>query len=108
MNEKREECRQYASIPVFPEVTRDIAFVVPQAVQHDMLVDELQEADDLITKVVLFDVFAGAHVKPGYKSMAYHVTYAKPDRTLTSSEVDAAEAKVFAILKNKFQAELRK
>lgn len=100
--------RQYVPIPLYPEVVRDIAFVVPVTASHGAITAALHGVDPLIKKVEIFDVFSGATLKPGSKSMAYHVTYARLDGTLTSGEVDAVETKVVGMLQKKFEADIRK
>ncbi len=95
-------------LPVYPEVSRDIAFLVKKEATHAEIIVAIKNADPLIKKVELFDVFEGKNVGAGHKSMAYHITYADPSKTLTSAEIDAAHARVEKMLEKKFGAEVRK
>ena len=56
--------------------------------------------------VEVFDVYRGAQVGEG-KSLALHLVFQAPDRTLTDAEADQARADIVASLKAAFGAELR-
>lgn len=78
-------------------VKRDFAFVVEDGVAADKLIRAARGADKaLITEVSLFDVFAGASLGEGMKSLAIEVTLQPKDKTLTDEEIDAVSAKVVA------------
>jgi phenylalanyl-tRNA synthetase beta chain len=82
----------------FPEVDRDLAIIVPEAVPAaavDALVRE--RAGALLRDVSLFDIYRGVPLAPDEKSLAVRVRLGA-DRTLTESEVDAAVAAVVASL----------
>jgi phenylalanyl-tRNA synthetase beta chain len=64
-------------------------------------------AGDLAEEVSLFDRFVGGSVPPGHASLALHVVYRAPDRTLTDADVDARHAQVVAALEKRFGASLR-
>ena len=98
----------YQPLSLFPEVIRDIAFVVKKEITHADILKVLSHVDSLLTKVELFDVFMGEGIGQGYKSMAYHLTYANPARTLTTEEVDKVQSKVEKVLQDKCGAEMRK
>ncbi|MBI2444301.1 MAG: phenylalanine--tRNA ligase subunit beta [Candidatus Magasanikbacteria bacterium] len=97
----------YQPVSLYPAVMRDIAFIVRTETTHAEIVQALQKSDPLIKKTELFDVFAGQGVKAGHQSLAYHLTYIHPERTLTSAEVDAVEQKIIKLLQQKFNAEIR-
>lgn len=94
-------------VPVYPEVARDIAFIVGANTPHADIVSALTLVDTLIVGVELFDVFTGDAVPAGKKSMAYRLVYRSPDRTLTSEEVEAAHVRVERLLADKFGADIR-
>ena len=64
-------------------------------------------AGDLAEEVALFDRFVGGNVPAGHASLALHVVYRAPDRTLTDADVDARHAQVVAALEKRFGASLR-
>jgi phenylalanyl-tRNA synthetase beta chain len=96
-------------VPRFPALDRDLAFVVSQDVPADRMLAEIRAADDrgLLETVTLFDVYRGAQVPPGKKSVAYGLILRAPDRTLTDAEADALCTAVKQRLKTRLGAEIR-
>jgi len=84
----------YQIISAFPEVMRDLAFVVKKSVTHEEILWALHNIDHLLKKTELFDVYEGATIGDEYKSMAYRFTFSHSERTLKSEEVDKAMEKV--------------
>ncbi|MDO8499196.1 MAG: phenylalanine--tRNA ligase subunit beta [bacterium] len=104
---KAESIRSYTPVSIYPEVTRDLALVVTKDISYAAMAKVLTSVDALIKKVELFDVYEGKGVGAGYKSMAWRLTYARPDRTLTAAEVETVESKVIKLAKDQFNAEVR-
>ena len=77
----------YEDVTSFPAVHRDLAIVVPEAVPAGAVLDVLR-ASPLAEHVAVFDVYRGAQVDEDAKSLAVHVSFRAPDRTLTDEEVD--------------------
>jgi phenylalanyl-tRNA synthetase beta chain len=99
---------KYQPLPKYPSMVRDIAVVV----KDDVLVGSMEEAIKevnpfLIEDVALFDVYKGEHIKEGYKSAAFSVTYRNKDRTLKEKEVEKIHDKILQVLEKKFNAVLR-
>jgi len=105
---KTESQRVYHSVLIYPEVVRDIAFLVKKEVKHGEITTELGKIDPLLKKIELFDVYEGKGVGEGKKSMAYRFKYSHPDRTLTTEEVDKVQEKAIKTLEKQFGAEVRK
>ena len=103
----KEKIDVYKKVSVYPEMTRDVAFLVKKEISHVEIIKTLSHVDQLLKKVELFDVYAGDKLGIGKKSMAYHLIYCHQDRTLTTEEVNKAHDKVKTILKSKFGAEVR-
>ncbi len=79
----------------FQPVTRDFAFLVPNDVPSDDLVRAARGAEkSLIADVAVFDVFEGAALGDGVKSVAFSVTLQPISSTLTDAEIDAVAAKI--------------
>lgn len=108
LSENLVEQVRYEPLTVFPAVKRDIAFVLPRTVMHASVVSSLQAVDPLIRSVELFDIYEGEKLGAGKKSMAYHITYASSDHTLTAEEVEKVHGMVLKVLEKEFEAELRK
>jgi phenylalanyl-tRNA synthetase beta chain len=99
---------QLAALPRFPASARDIAVVVREDVPAgDVELAVREAAGALAEHVALFDRFSGANVPAGHASLALHVVYRAPDRTLTDAEVDAQHARVVAAVEARFGATLR-
>ncbi len=98
----------FVSLPRFPASTRDIALIVRDDVAAGDVERAVREAaGDLAEHTALFDRFVGGAVPTGHASLALHVVYRAPDRTLTDGEVDQRHASVLAELEKRFDAQLR-
>ncbi|MGE0503267.1 MAG: phenylalanine--tRNA ligase subunit beta [Rhizobiaceae bacterium] len=79
----------------FQAVKRDFAFVVDKAVQAGQLVKAAQAADrKLIAGVTVFDIFEGASLGEGRKSVAIEVSIQPVDRTLADEDFEALAARI--------------
>ncbi len=93
----------------FQPVSRDFAFVMDRAVPAASILKAARGADKgLIRQVDIFDVFEGAHVGEGKKSVAIEVTLQPRERTLTDEEIDKVSAAVVAAVTKTTGGELRK
>lgn len=98
----------YTPIPRFPASTRDIALVVKDVVPAGDVERAVREAAGVLAEDVrIFDRFVGGQVPAGCASLAFHVVYRSPDKTLTDAEVDAAHANVVKAVGERFGATLR-
>lgn len=98
----------YQSVSKFPSVTRDIALLVDENAVHQTLVEVItQAAGRFLANVKLFDVYQGANIEAGKKSLAYSLTFSNPEATLTDEEVNLAMNKVVKALEEQLKAEIR-
>ena len=96
---------KYSAIPRFPPATRDIALEVKDGVPAGEVESAVRAAaGPLATDVKLFDRYVGGQIKEGFSSLAFHVVYRAPDRTLTDAEVDAAHENVKKTVFERFGA----
>jgi phenylalanyl-tRNA synthetase beta chain len=87
--------RPYKPVPRVPAVTRDLAMLVSEAIPASQVAATIREAAGAnLESLLLFDLYQGEHVKPGYRSLAYRITYRDPERTLTDAEVEAMHQQV--------------
>jgi phenylalanyl-tRNA synthetase beta chain len=96
----------YRPIPRLPAVLRDLAVVVGEPVAAAAVSAAIGE-EPLVEEVTLFDVYRGAPLAAGTKSLALAIRYRAPDRTLTDAEADAAHARIVERLRRVVGAELR-
>lgn len=96
----------YRPIPRLPAVLRDLAVVVDEAVAAAAVTAVVRE-EPLVEEVTLFDVYRGAPLADGRKSLALAIRYRAPDRTLTDAEADAAHANIVDRLARAVGAKLR-
>lgn len=100
--------RRVKPAPRFPAVMRDIALVVSETVTAGEVAEAvLKAAEGLAEEVALFDVYRGATIPPGRKSLAFHVVYREPTATLTDSRVDKAHEVVTRAIERKFGGMVR-
>jgi phenylalanyl-tRNA synthetase beta chain len=101
----RQSLQTITPLPRFPAVERDLALVVPETVSAGTVEEVVREAGGaLLERIVLFDVYRGAGLNEGEKSLGFTMEFRASDRTLTDQEVDelvrgmvkAAEAKTGA------------
>ncbi len=78
-------------------LTRDFAFLLPAEAASGDLVRAIKGADKvLIGDAQVFDVYTGAGVPEGQKSLAVEVTLTPTDKTLTEPEIEAISARIIA------------
>jgi phenylalanyl-tRNA synthetase beta chain len=96
------------ALPAYPLATQDVALVVPEEVPAADVVAALRAgAGELLEDVRLFDVYTGAQLGPGRKSLAYTLRLRAADRTLTAAEATAARDAAVAEATRRTGAELR-
>ena len=99
----------YEKVSPYPKVTRDLAFIVDEEYQSEEIRLEIQKsAGKLVKSVDIFDVFKGKNIAAGKVSIAFTISYAAPDRTLTVQEVDESVNNIIHQIEKKFGAVLRK
>lgn len=87
--------RKYTGIAKYPAVTRDISMVVPKHILVGQIEDVIaQRGGKILESYKLFDIYEGAQILAGHKSVAYSIVFRAKDRTLTDEEVGAAMKKI--------------
>ncbi len=100
--------RKYEGIAKFPAVSRDISMVMKKSI----LVGEVEKIFDAkggqyLESYELFDIYEGAQIKAGYKSVAYSLTFRAKDKTLEEADYAPAMEKILKALEE-LGIELRK
>ena len=100
--------RKVTAVPKYPQVRRDIAFVVASQVAVKDLELTLKEAGaPFLREAVLFDQYLGKNIPAGKRSLAFSLAYQKKDGTFTEDEIQSLQTKLGDTLKNKYQVEFR-
>lgn len=81
---------KYKKLPQFPEVQRDLAFIVPENVSCEEISKIIKKSvkNNLFNGEELFDVYQGEHIEDGYKSMAFRIKLQDKEATLTDETVE--------------------
>ncbi|OLO06401.1 phenylalanine--tRNA ligase subunit beta [Salinicola sp. MH3R3-1] len=99
---------RFTPLSRFPEVRRDLAFVVSDDVGVAPLLDAIRaRAGEWLTQWQLFDVYQGKGVEEGFKSIALGLTWQHPSRTLNDEEINQLIAGVVEVAQTRFGATLR-
>lgn len=95
-------------IPKFPEVSRDFALLVDEAVSFKQLREiALNSEKKILKSVQLFDVYGGSKLPEGKKSYALNFTLQDSNKTLTDKQIDKTMNKIQKQLENQAGAVLR-
>ena len=97
---------QYQPLPRYPGAYRDLALILKGDVPAD-LVQGIVERHPLVARATLFDVYEGAGIPTGSRSLAYRILFQLPARTLAGDEVNQAQEEIMAALEREVGASLR-
>ena len=105
---KASQAKPPLELSPFQPVERDFAFVVDRAVKAGDIGRAIQSAErKLISRVAVFDVYEGAGIEPGKKSIAVSVTLQPRERTMTDQEIEAIAARIVGEVGKRTGAVLR-
>jgi phenylalanyl-tRNA synthetase beta chain len=98
----------FEAVSKYPAVSRDIAMLVEETNTNAEIAEVIKAAaGKFLTKLQVFDVYQGANIEAGKKSMAYNLTFVDPQATLTDEEINRIMNKVTKKLEEKLQAVIR-
>jgi len=98
----------FEEISRFPQVRRDLAVVVDEAVALSTLAERVTlSTSSLLRGLRVFDVYRGPGLEPGRKSIALGLIFQDISRTLTDADVDRLMASVVADLRESLNARIR-
>ncbi len=98
----------YRPLPKYPAVSRDLALVCDAATPVAQLADGIRRGSrGLVQDVTLFDIYTGAPIPTGKKSVAFSLKLRSEDHTLTDAEADAEMQGILALLRDELNAVLR-
>ena len=99
---------KYQGIVKYPAVPRDFAFVMREDILVGDVLKTIQKVDKKIEKVELFDIYQGAGVLPGMKSVAISVILRDKNKTLEEKEIVDISNKIVTKVEKDYGAVLRK
>lgn len=100
--------RKYEGIAKFPASVRDVSMVVPKKILAGDIENVFdKEGGSFLEGYELFDVYEGSQIKPGYKSLAYSLTFRSKERSLADADIAGAMERILKELEG-MGVELRK
>lgn len=100
--------KAYKPLPKFPAVTRDIALLCDDSILVAEIEETIRKAGgNLVEKVQLFDIYKGAQIPEGKKSIAYAIAYRDEKKTLEDKDISKVHDKILKALEHKLGAVLR-
>lgn len=98
----------FRPIPRYPYIERDLSVIIEEKYSWDEIKQLISRlGHDIITSVVLFDIYRGESIPEGYQSVAFRLRYQSEDRTLTDEEVQTVHSLVASVLKRDLGAAMR-
>jgi phenylalanyl-tRNA synthetase beta chain len=99
---------RYSESSRMQAIRRDVAVLVDDSLSVGDIVDTVKAAaPELVKRFELFDIYRGAQVPAGKKSLAFLILMQHNSRTLTDSDADSTAAEITQILTQKFAATIR-
>ncbi|MBU9727164.1 phenylalanine--tRNA ligase subunit beta [Diplocloster modestus] len=91
--------RKYEGIAKYPAVTRDISMVMPKEILAGQVEEVIEKnGGQYLESYQLFDIYEGAQIRAGFKSMAYSIVFRAKDKTLEEADVTAAMERILKSL----------
>ena len=96
---------RYKKLPQFPEVQRDLSFVIPESITYEDLQKAIKKSvkSNLFKGCEVFDVYNGENIQEGFKSMAFRIKMQDENTTLTDVIVDAEMKSIQESLEKTFK-----
>lgn len=98
---------RYHPLSPYAPVKRDLALVCDEQITCGQIEDTIRAASPLVTEVKLFDIYRGANLGEGKKSMAFALTLSDLKEDLSAEQVERAVKKILGNLKFKLGIEMR-
>ena len=100
--------RPYRPLPATPASEFDIALLAPPAVRAADIEREVREVSGaMLESVALVDEYVGKNIDPGYRSLAWRLTFRHPERTLTAKEIEGRRSNVLRHLERTLNVRAR-
>ncbi|HLR71092.1 MAG TPA: phenylalanine--tRNA ligase subunit beta, partial [Pseudogracilibacillus sp.] len=98
----------FTTIPKYPAIARDVAFVLDEEVPAADVQNMIEElGSPLVKDVHVFDLYKGDNLPKGKKSVAYNLIYQDTHKTLKDDEVEKSFQEIIQTVNDKFNAYVR-
>ncbi|MDR3132271.1 MAG: phenylalanine--tRNA ligase subunit beta [Rickettsiales bacterium] len=91
----------------YQSVKRDFAFIVNKDVAAGNIINMVKKSSELITEVLVFDVYHGDSMEPSKMSIALSVTFCSPTHTLTEEEIQKESSAIINLVRENTGGVLR-
>jgi phenylalanyl-tRNA synthetase beta chain len=92
----------YRALPLYPEASRDVAVVAPMREYAENIADIIRNAGGhLVHFVKPIDIYRGAEIASGTKSIVFRITYLALDRTLSGMEIDGLQNNIVKTIESR-------
>ena len=99
---------KFRPLPTTPASEFDLALLLPEGVRGADVERVIRaSAGDLLERLVAFDVYEGAGVEPGRRSVAWRLTLRHPERTLRDKEIEGRRSKILSALQHELNVRQR-
>lgn len=99
---------KFVDLPKFPGSNRDLAIQLKTEIPAASVETIIRKnTGELLESIELFDVYTGAQIPVGYKSLAYALNFRHHDKTLTDNDINPVIDKILKELKSSLDAQLR-
>jgi phenylalanyl-tRNA synthetase beta chain len=85
---------KFAPLPKYPAATRDLSLLCGESVTCSEVIGKIKSASRHLESVNLFDVYKGANIPDGKRSLSFGLVFRKNDGTFTDEEIDGFIAKI--------------
>lgn len=110
LNKLMQEIKPLKYVPasVYPEIVKDVAFVVDKSLPVEEIMAEIKRVGkEILANISIFDVYTGPNVLETEKSVAFKLTFQSNNRTLQEEEVMAIFNEIMTTVKTKFNCKVR-
>lgn len=105
---KKTKTLKYQEAPKYPDITKDVAFIVDKKVLSSDIEKEIRKnGTKILNEVKVFDLYEGEKVPEGKRSIAYSLVFNDYTRTLKEEEVDSIFRTIIDKVTTKFNCEIR-
>lgn len=92
---------KYQGIAKYPAVTRDLSMLVQKEITAGQVEEVIRKSSgSILENCELFDIYEGTQIKPGFKSMAYSLSFRAKDRTLEEKDITEVMNRILKNLGN--------